>query len=87
MTSALINSMLEGMARAASVPKVFPSHITMRAKTALREVLADADGEFPGADLFGDSETTGDGRYAFTITDKNGQRYRVTVEVDNQRAS
>lgn len=75
----LVHSMLEGMARVASMPKVYSSYLAFRMKQAA--LALGRDGDFPGVESVGDLQTIGDCRYAMAITDKNGQRYRVTVEV------
>lgn len=63
-------------------PRVFPAYIAMRINEAMRAILPIPNRDFPGADT-GEMKAIGDCKYAIPITDKNGIRYRVTVEVLN----
>jgi hypothetical protein len=63
-------------------PKVYPLYVTGRIQAALRQ----PDPEGIVADV-GPVETLGDCRYAIPITDMNGTRYRITVQVDDAPVS
>jgi hypothetical protein len=72
-----------------AVKIVFPGYIAWRIRNALlsREYgVVEADRDFPGAAVTG-FETIGDARYAIRLRDRNGTRYRVTVEVDTAPCS
>lgn len=65
-----------GPAIVASIPKVYSFYLAYRAQRGLQGV----DPENIIASV-GDIETIGDCKHAIKVTDMNGQRYRVTVEV------
>lgn len=65
-------------------PMIYPSYVAQRIKTALRAPANDPEGVFTAVS---DIETVGDCRYAMTVTDFNGSRYRVTVVPVIERAA
>lgn len=67
---------LETVARIQSRPSVYPGYIGTRVKKALKA----ADTEEIITEI-GDMETIGDCKYAITVTDFNGSKYKITVEV------
>lgn len=72
----------EAAAKVAAMPKVYPAYIAFRCKDGLKAALTTKEFiEGPIVTAIGDLETTGDCRYAIPITDHNGTKYRVTVEV------
>lgn len=79
--SALVFGIADAAAKLAASPKVYPMYLASRIKSALKQ----ADRELaPGQNIIesvADIETLGDCRYAMTVTDHNGTKYRVTVEV------
>jgi hypothetical protein len=75
--------------RLRSLPLVFPMKIAGIIRDALRDPhnkLAMPHWDYPGAKIEQDIRTVGDCRYAMTIIDANGTRYRVTVEVEPKPA-
>lgn len=66
-----------------SVQKVYPGYIAFRVKDALKAIADNGDPklDLPIITAVGDMETIGDCRYAIPVTDHNGTKYRVTVEV------
>lgn len=69
-------------ARLASIPKVYPAYIASRVKAAL--LLDDPRAPRPNEHIIeavGDAVTLGSSRYAMEVTDHNGTKYKITVEV------
>lgn len=83
MNATLVHSLLDGMARVASIPKVFPAYIAFQIKQAVSALGAEND--FPGVAAVGDIETVGDCRYRIIVTDANGTEHYVEVGVLNRR--
>lgn len=75
MTPLEINSYLTDPVISSRV-EVYPGYIGMRIKKAL--VAADSEQIIKG---IGDMETIGDCRYQIPVTDFNGTRYKITIEV------
>lgn len=69
-----IGYMLRAMAR--PIVKVYPAYLAIRIRNALR--VPDPEGVFSYPS---DIERIGDAKDAIYITDFNGTRYRITVEV------
>lgn len=72
-------------ARVAAMPRIFPFKIASLVRDALRDPenkLATPHLDYPGADASPTVQTIGDCRYAISVIDANGTRYRVIVEVD-----
>jgi hypothetical protein len=64
--------------RPVTVPDVYPGYIATQVKKGLAAASLHRDAIVAEV---GRTETIGDCRYAMTVTDFNGQQYRVTVEV------
>lgn len=71
-------AIIRAEARVAALPKVYPGYIAVQVKKALKAGAADPEQILRS---IGDLETVGDCRYALTVTDFNGQTYRITIEV------
>lgn len=65
-------------ARLASIPKVYPLYLASRAKAGLLKAFADQENIIASV---GDIETIGDCKYRIGVTDHNGTKYKITVEV------
>lgn len=76
MTS-LITNMIDGMAAIASGRyTVYPSYIASCIKRNIKNI----DGEAIIREV-GIVETVGDCKYAIPVTDFNGKKYKITIEV------
>lgn len=71
-----IGDFLRAMTALQARPSIYPGYLAQRIKTAMRDPANDPEGVFTAVS---DIETVGDCRYAMTVTDFNGTRYRVTV--------
>lgn len=83
MNPDLIRAMLDSMAAAARLPKVFPIFIALQVKEGLLSAesgVLEPKLDFPGATV-GDIETVGDCRYRIIVTDANGTEHYVEVGV------
>lgn len=76
LTAEPVKGIFEALTRFQAIPKVYPGYIATRIKKALKA----ADSENIVADV-GEMQTIGDCKYAIPVTDFNGTKYRVTVEV------
>jgi hypothetical protein len=72
----VVVSIFDMLAKFQAIPKVYSGYLGMGVKRALKA----ADTESIIADI-GEMQTIGDCKYAIPVTDFNGTRYRVTVEV------
>ena len=85
-----LHDILSSAARIAAMKPVFPMKIASLIRDALRNTankLAAPHFDYPGAEAAHQIETIGDCRYAISVTDANGTRYRVTVEVEPKQRS
>lgn len=85
MTGLMIADMVYSFAKTATIRKVYPSYIGFRIKAALKALADNGDPKLDGPIVsdVGDMETIGDCRYAIPVTDHNGTKYRITVEVQS----
>lgn len=77
-----MSGLMDGMARVARLPKVYPMYLASRIKAALK---APDEQMAPGQHIIeavGDIETLGSAHYAMTATDHNGTKYRITVKIE-----
>lgn len=73
-------NLLAELKAALNPPKeVYPLYLVSRAKRGFGQAM-NADPERIIRSI-GDTESLGNSRYAIPITDRNGTKYRVTVEV------
>lgn len=77
-TPTIFDGILRGLSRPPVKP-VYPGYLASRVKRGLLSAQT-ADPERIIATV-GDIETVGDCRYAIVVTDDEGNRYRITVEV------
>ena len=80
MNSSVFARVLLQAARTAHPKQVFPAALTSLLK---QQLSAPGCGRIPVVFVPGEIETIGDCKYALPITDDEGNRYRVTVEVVN----
>jgi hypothetical protein len=71
-----ILGIFDALAKFQAIPKVFPGYLASKIKRSMKA----ADSEDIIAEI-GDIETIGDCKYAIPVTDFNGTRYRITVQV------
>lgn len=85
MTALMIADMAHSFSKTATIRKVYPSYIGFRIKAALKSLADNGDPKLDGpiVSAVGDMETIGDCRYAIPVTDHNGTKYRITVEVQS----
>lgn len=71
------------IAQATNCQKVYPAYIGFRIKDALKALVANGDPKLdePIISAVGDMQTIGDCRYCVPVTDHNGTKYKITVEV------
>lgn len=77
-----IIEMIEGIARAQGAPKVYPMYLGFQIQQALRACDADLPADDRIIASVGELHGIGDCCYAIPVTDHNGTRYRITVEVE-----
>lgn len=77
-----IIEMLDGIARAQAAPKVYPMYLGFQIQQALRACDTDLSANDRIIASVGEVQGVGDCRYAIPVTDHNGTRYRITVEVE-----
>lgn len=69
-------ALARGPAIVASIPKVYSFYLAYRAQKGLQGI--DPEGIIASV---ADIETVGDCRHAIKVTDMNGQKYLITIEV------
>lgn len=82
MTDHPIIEMLDGIVRAQTAPKVYPMYLGFQIQQALRACDADQPVDDRIIASVGEVQGVGDCRYTIPVTDHNGTRYRITVEVE-----
>lgn len=62
---------------------VYPAYIAVRVSQAIQRLIADGDQKLdqPILQSVGIMEAVGDCRYEIPVTDHNGTKYKITVEV------